>query len=37
MPIFATVEKNSYEVEPIYYTNVNVGEQVLGHIKLKSD
>jgi hypothetical protein len=37
MPVTAFVQSNPYDIEPIYYTDVNVGEQVLGMIKMKSD
>lgn len=37
MPFSSIVDKNAYDLEPMFYTDVNVGEQVLGYVKLKSD
>ena len=36
LPITSFHIANEYELEPFYYTNVNVGEQVQGQIKIKN-
>lgn len=36
IPVSAYVQANSYGLEPVYYTDVNVGEQVLGQLQLKA-
>ena len=36
IPVTAFVGPNSYGLEPVYYTNVNVGEQVLGLFQIQS-
>jgi len=36
LPVTAFSISNEYEIEPVYYSNVNVGEQVQGFLKLKN-
>jgi hypothetical protein len=36
LPVTAFSISNEYDIEPIYYSNVNVGEQVQGSLKLKN-
>ena len=36
MPITSFHIENEYELEPIYFTNVNLGEQIQGQIKIKN-
>jgi len=36
VPITSFHIANDYELDPIYYTNVNIGEQVQGQIKIKN-
>lgn len=36
LPVTSFHIANDYELDPIYYTNVNVGEQVQGQIKIKN-
>lgn len=36
IPVTAFAISNEYEIEPVYYSNVNVGEQLYGHLKLKN-
>lgn len=36
LPVIALISPNKYNIEPVYYTNVNVNEQVTGQIKVKN-
>ena len=36
LPVTAFSITNEYEIEPVYYSNVNVGEQVNGLLKLRN-
>lgn len=36
LPVTAYVSANDYGLEPVYYTDVNVGEQVLGQLAIKA-
>lgn len=36
IPVTSYHIANEYELEPIYFTNVNVGEQVQGQIRMKN-
>lgn len=36
LPVIAVIAPNKYEIEPFYFTNVNVNEQVSGTIRMKN-